>query len=280
MTTTTANLADACRQKIDEAYIQAANSLGARPKSGLMTDPEIGDAQIIWDAQAEVAYRATTRRLWVEAQSDEMLKAVLTAIDEHNAGLFERPSDLAVSVMRKAGSEALSEQGNDLQTVPASEHANVVAYFDAHCTDEYASGPEFAKVIVDEVLMKRVLSMQALCKEHGLSEVRTFASTDAWGPGDVESEARLLMHELVVTQNYFWFRADAKNSNFAFETELEQVDTFADKISKATKGVPLYFGSDAERHESVQTWQLELGGNEPPCLAVDEDISGLQQRMG
>lgn len=154
----------------------------------------------------------------------------------------------------------------DLHSIPSD--LQIPAYFEAHCTNEYHDGPQFARVLIDKRLVDTLLKLQALCKSHDLTQVAANAAPEAWGPGNIETEARLVGHELVVTQNYFWFSADRKHADSSFETHLEDIDLFVRKFSEATPGVPLFFGDDEDRHEGAKAWQVELGLNEPPCIAV------------
>ena len=132
------------------------------------------------------------------------------------------------------------------------------AYIEAYASSDYGDGPTFAKVLVTPELLDKLRKLSGLCVEHGLSELRVYDSPELWGPGEIESELRLICGELVVTKSSFWFVDQPKNAEYHIETRAQEIEDFFKAIADDTSGVALYFGVDEHTvEEAVIETELE-----------------------
>lgn len=135
-------------------------------------------------------------------------------------------------------------------------------YIEAYACSEYASvSPDYAYFLATLEFLADLKRLACLCVDHQLSELRVYASPDAWGPGDVESEMRLTCAELVVTKNSFWFVDQPKNAEYHIESRAQSIADFCKKVEDSEPGQMLIFGenetaiaeliADESRNESV-----------------------------
>jgi hypothetical protein len=80
----------------------------------------------------------------------------------------------------------------------------------ARSTDEFDdSGLRYGSVAWTPELRDKILELQALVNEHGLSEARIPFAIH-WGPDPAEENLRLRSDELVMCSDVFWFQARPK----------------------------------------------------------------------
>ena len=124
----------------------------------------------------------------------------------------------------------------------ASSESNApLAHIEAYAADKHGAGPSFGTVRADEALLGKLLELQLICKQNGLSEARVFRGCD-WGPEGIEDELRLQNHELVVVDDQFWFRADVKPGDYHVETRAQNILTFVNAVRQHAGDEPLCFG--------------------------------------
>lgn len=117
-------------------------------------------------------------------------------------------------------------------------------YVSAFATSEYGDAPRFAKVIIDDEFVREVRFLAELIDTHSLSEVRRFASPEAWGPGEVAEELRLQGGELIVTKGgSFWFTDFPKHASYSVETRSQSID---DIIKSIEAGEDPIFGENID----------------------------------
>jgi hypothetical protein len=132
---------------------------------------------------------------------------------------------------------------------------------EAHACDEFGDGPAYARWEVTPTFIARLLSLQALCVEHRLTEVRVTDGPEVWGPGDVAEELRLNCPELVVTRLMFWFSDQPKHCSYAVETQCQWIESFLREVSGP--GEPVYLGIDPaelEEEDESNKAQSPTGG--------------------
>lgn len=130
---------------------------------------------------------------------------------------------------------------------PAEAAWTRTVYVEARPCDDFGEGPGFARWDVTPAFIAQVLSLQALCVERKLTEVRVTGGPDVWGPVNVADELRLTMPELVVTPSMFWFSDQPKHRNYAVETRGQSIDSFLRDVSGA--GEPVYLDIDPSEIE-------------------------------
>lgn len=143
---------------------------------------------------------------------------------------------------------------------PSSESNAPIAYIEAYAASDTGDGPRFGSVRADEALLGKLLELQVLCKQNGLSEVRVFGGCD-WGPEGIEDKLRLQNHELVVVDDQFWFRADVKHADYHIETRSQNILAFVNAVRQHAGDEPLRFGDYSDA-----AWEVALNG-----LDEDED---------
>lgn len=116
-----------------------------------------------------------------------------------------------------------------------------LAHIEAYAADDHGAGPSFGTVRADEALLGKLLELQLICKQNGLSEARVFRGCD-WGPEGIEDELRLQNHELVVVDDQFWFRADVKHGDYHVETRAQNIVEFVNAVRQHAGDEPLCFG--------------------------------------
>ena len=128
----------------------------------------------------------------------------------------------------------------------------------ADSTSEYGGdGPSYAKVIVSNQFLARLLRLAKMCETESFSEIRIQDEPDVWGGCDQE-ELRLQSPELVVTSTSFWFTASPKHSNHLIETDLTDIASF---IKQTTIGEgDVYFATDEDELRSAVEMDQETEG--------------------
>lgn len=106
-----------------------------------------------------------------------------------------------------------------------------IVYIEAYACGENGDGPQYAKLEITSEFIERLKKLQALCVEHGLSELRVYRAPEAWGPGDVEEELQLSCAELVVTNSSFWFTDYPKYGDYSIETRSQEIEEFVQAVS-------------------------------------------------
>lgn len=122
-------------------------------------------------------------------------------------------------------------------------------FLDAYAANDYGDGPLFATVQATPAHCARLVEINGLCAAHNLSEARTPAEPDAWGPGDVAREIRLADAELVVCDGSFWFQSGPKHADYMVETRSVRIDEL---LAAVTSGAsPQYLGNDPAELEAL-----------------------------
>lgn len=142
-----------------------------------------------------------------------------------------------------------------------------LVFLEAYACIDDGYGPLYATVRVDEALRTRLLELQGLCKQHGLSEVRERRGCD-WGPEGVEDELRLQEHELVVAGDEFWFRAVPRYVLYHVETRGLSVQDFVNETRQHAGDAPLTYGA-----YSAEQWQEHISAHAP---SEEETPEGLR----
>jgi hypothetical protein len=124
-------------------------------------------------------------------------------------------------------------------------------YMEAYACSDEGEGPRFARWQFDHRMLARLLKLQQLCEQYGLSECREVASPD-WENGKA---LRLRGNELVVAGDAFWFTAYCKHSDMTVETRLMLIATLIERCG-LDRGVEnadatIYYGSDVRAIEEL-----------------------------
>jgi hypothetical protein len=90
----------------------------------------------------------------------------------------------------------------------------------------------WASVILTAALVHTLRRLVRVAAENGLSEVHVNGSPKAWGPGDLESEANLRGHTLIVDGKQFWFYARPKHEDAPYETEAMDIEDFLTGVAR------------------------------------------------
>lgn len=146
-------------------------------------------------------------------------------------------------------------------------------YVKAHSTSEYGGeGPSYAKIVVDEAFVLRLLRLSNLCKKDGLSEARTCDGPALWGGCD-EDAMRLTCAELVVSGTQFWFTDSPKHANYVIETDGHQISKL---IQEALSGEGDVFlaGHDVEQLRQLVEEDSDVDFDEQAPQAAGEASSG------
>lgn len=184
-------------------------------------------------------------------QGDPVFVAALPVAD---TGRLEYPGEGLVyeGIVRKQGevfplhhARAREEEGRNVAPSSANEAAKRTVFIEAYACDSYGDGPKFAKLEVTPGFCDRLASLQQLCVDRNLSELRVYEGPDVWGPGNIEDELRLSDAELVVTKTSFWFTDHPKHTDYSIETRAQGIQAFIESAS-AKSDEPLFLGEDIE----------------------------------
>lgn len=92
----------------------------------------------------------------------------------------------------------------------------------ANVLNEFAEGPEFAVVTVDQTFIDSILRLREICKLNDLESAIARYSVDAW---DGDEEYRLRGENLRVSNHAsFWFESYMKFSDINVETQSIDID--------------------------------------------------------
>jgi len=102
--------------------------------------------------------------------------------------------------------------------------ATKTLFVQCDATSEYGEAPKFARLVVDEALVGRVLAMARRCELDNLSESRTWLCPDSWGGGPEAWDVSLDCEELQVTESAFNLRAIRKHASYEIVTKQVGID--------------------------------------------------------
>lgn len=159
-------------------------------------------------------------------EDGDAFDAVVSALNH-----FEIPT-----YVREVGQPLNADQ---IDNQPMQEHT---VYFEAYACDDYGDGPGYAVLTVSQQFCDKLKHLQKMAGEFGLSELRTYASPDAYGPGDIEENLRLTCGELVVTPTMFWFTDHPKHIGYNIETRSQSIDGFIAAVAEGKQ----FFGNDLD----------------------------------
>lgn len=115
-------------------------------------------------------------------------------------------------------------------------------YVEAFATSDYGDSPPYATFFLTPSLAARLIELADLCAKHNLTEVREWRACN-WGEDDSTKNLRLQADELVVSGEYFWFKALPKHCDYNVETRLIRIQTLLDDAARWKEGdSPLAFG--------------------------------------
>lgn len=103
---------------------------------------------------------------------------------------------------------------------PAKILSPFTLYTDAFVTDEFGEGPSWARIVIDEAFLERLLTMRRIAAKHRLSDVSEYCEPDSWSPWAVNplGMSQVQNAELQVTEKSFWFCAPVKHTDYAVES--------------------------------------------------------------
>lgn len=124
----------------------------------------------------------------------------------------------------------------------------VTLYINAYACDEWADGPSWAKVRIDQAFIDAVLELQALCEDKGLDHVSKDWCPEAW---DDDDNLRLQGDELVVCRHSWWFTARPKHADYSCETRMLDIGWMLDALSKHASTDYLVWRKDILLYDSA-----------------------------
>ena len=142
----------------------------------------------------------------------------------------------------------------------------VKLYMQVFATCE-GDGPDWAQVVIDQVFIDQLLSLQALCDDRRLSHVATFGEPNLW-QGDHREEPgadsiNFDSTQLYITARGWWFRATPKHTSYACETRVVDIEMLcAALVSKAST--------------AYLAWHSSTVAGEPPVL-VSASMGNTQE---
>lgn len=130
----------------------------------------------------------------------------------------------------------------------------VTLYVEAHTTDEYDQGPDWAKITLDQPLLERIKTLQKLCEDNNLESVQVDSSVDMWGPGTIEEDLRVRGTSMVVDSESFWFKGFPKYSA-NIETGIIYTEStgFKDLLVSKEDNVAFYNITEAEVFDNAES---------------------------
>lgn len=117
-------------------------------------------------------------------------------------------------------------------------------------------GPDWAQVVIDQVFLDQLLSLQALCHDRRLSHAATFGEPSLWqGDHREEPDADSISFDstqLYITARGWWFRATPKHTAYACETRVVDIAMLrAALTSKVSTPYLAWHSSSAEGEPPV-----------------------------
>lgn len=100
-------------------------------------------------------------------------------------------------------------------------------YVEAFSCDEWADGPSWAKVELDQSFVDAVLELQALCLEKGLDQVSRSWHVPQWGD---RHNLRLRGEELHVSASSWWISAYPKYGDYGCETRQMTIQGMTEAV--------------------------------------------------
>ncbi len=100
-------------------------------------------------------------------------------------------------------------------------------YVEAFACDEWADGPSWAKVPLDQELVSALLGMQSLCDEKALDQVSRSWFVQEWGD---RHDLRLRGEELQVSARSWWISAYPKHGDYKCETRVMDIQWLLDAV--------------------------------------------------
>ncbi len=102
-------------------------------------------------------------------------------------------------------------------------------YVEAFSCDEWAEGPSWAKVTIDQQFVDTVLELQALCTSQKLDQVSRSWFVEKWGD---DGQLRLQGEDLQVGPRSWWIRARPKHADYDCETRMLDISWLLDCLQK------------------------------------------------
>lgn len=120
-------------------------------------------------------------------------------------------------------------------------------------------GPDWAQVVIDQVFVDQLSSLQALCDDRRLSHVATFGEPTLW-QGDHRDEPDVDAvsfdnTQIYVTARGWWFRATPKHTAYACETRIVDIEMLRTALT-------------AKVSTPYLAWHPSSVAGEPPVLVA------------